>query len=148
MKIFDYKDLNGKQFWDYSENDITPEVDGIAPIFETKSDISIGDLLVINNIAYHICAMHGKGNKYDVAYVEQLKKQNVFIDSEEARDEDYTNEITCPYCGYEDNDSWEEDDENDEYECPGCGSIFSYQRNVTVEYCSHPVKKAEVIHLN
>jgi len=48
----------------------------------------------------------------------------------------------------ENSDSWEAGDDEDEYECPCCGSVFSYQRNVTVEYCSHPVKKAKAVYLN
>lgn len=148
MKLFDYAVLSEKRSWDYSEKGVTTEVDGINPIIETEKKISMGDLLIINDIAYRICAMSGRANKYNVAYVERLKEQGVFINSEEPEEKDYTHQITCPYCGYEDSDSWEEDDENDEYECPGCGSTFSYQRNVTVEYCSQPVKKADVIKIN
>lgn len=148
MKLFDYADLSEKRSWDYSEKGVTPEVDGINPIIETEKKISMGDLLIINDIAYRICAMSGRANKYNVAYVERLKEQGIFINSEEPEEKDYTHQITCPYCGYEDSDSWEEYDENDEYKCLGCGSTFSYQRNVTVEYCSQPVKRADVIKIN
>ena len=148
MKIFDYSDLGEKRSWNYSMNGTTPEDDGIRPIFETDREVAMGELLIIDNIAYCICSMSGKGNKHNVAYVERLKEQGVFIDSEEPEEKNYTHQITCPYCGYENSDSWEADDEEDDYECSCCGSTFSYQRNVTVEYCSQPVKKAKTITLN
>lgn len=147
MKIFDYADLGSKRSWDYSGNGLTPEDDGIAPITETEKEINIGDVLVIGNTAYSVVSLSGKGGRYYIAYVEKLKSQKVFLDGQEAEDQDYTSQITCPYCGYENSDSWEADEDEDEYKCPCCGSVFSYQRNVTVEYCSQPVKKAGAITL-
>lgn len=148
MKIFDYADLGSKRSWDFSMKGLTPEDDGIMPIIETDKEINIGDTLIIDNAAYGITSLSGKGCRYHTAYVEKLKLQEVFIHGEEPEDKDCTEQITCPYCGYENCDSWEADDDEDECKCPCCGSVFSYQRNVTVEYCSQPVKKAEVIHLN
>lgn len=148
MKIFDYADLGSKRSWDFSMNGLTPEDNGIKPIIETDKEINIRDTLIIDNTAYGVTSLAGKGGRYHTAYVKKLKLQKVFIDGEEPEDKDYTGQITCPYCGYENGDSWEADDDEDECECPCCGSVFSYQRNVTVEYCSQPVKKAEVVHLN
>lgn len=147
MKIFDYADLGNKRSWDYSMSGLTPEDDGIKPIIETDSEINMGDTLIIGNVAYSITSLSGKGGIYNTAYVERLKYQEAFIYGAEPEEKDYTSQITCPYCGYEDGDSWEADDDEDECECPCCGSVFSYQRNVTVEYCSQPVKKAEVVYL-
>lgn len=148
MKIFDYADLGSKRLWDYSQNGLTPEDDGIKPIIETNKEINIGETIIIGNVAYSVTALSGKGGRYHTAYVKKLKNQKVFIDGEEPEDEDYTEQITCPYCGYENSDSWEAGDDEDEYECPRCGSVFSYQRNVTVEYCSQPVRKAKAVYLN
>ena len=53
---------------------------------------------------------------------------------------DYKKTAVCPYCGYEEKDSWEMSDEEDERECPCCGGTYDYQRIVTVEYSSQPVK--------
>lgn len=45
--------------------------------------------------------------------------------------------ITCPWCGYEDTDSWEFDAEYDvDYECPSCGKPFILERIVEVTYTS------------
>ena len=48
-------------------------------------------------------------------------------------DTEYTQEITCPWCGSEKSDSWElEDSEN--RECDNCGHSYSHERNVQVDY--------------
>lgn len=54
------------------------------------------------------------------------------------RNEQYwKDEITCPWCGYEDPDSWEFEGEcDDEYECPSCGELFILERNVSITYTS------------
>lgn len=48
----------------------------------------------------------------------------------------FTNEITCPYCGYEESDSWESADSDDERLCDECGEVFEMQRNIEVTYCT------------
>jgi hypothetical protein len=47
----------------------------------------------------------------------------------------YTNEITCPYCGYEFGDSWEASE--GEKECPDCDRKFDVERDVDVTYISY-----------
>jgi DNA-directed RNA polymerase subunit RPC12/RpoP len=49
---------------------------------------------------------------------------------------EYTKNITCPYCGYEDKNSWEYREESGDIECPDCGKKFHYNRNVDVTYCT------------
>lgn len=147
MKIFDYKDLGEKKSWNYSMENKSPEDEGIKPILETDKEIEMGSVLIINGIAYTVCCLSGKNNKYHTAYVERIPNQSVFTSDEEPEEQDYTDEIVCPYCGSE-IESFEMDDENDDYECDFCGSHFSYQRNVSVSYCSQPVSKAEINYLN
>lgn len=43
-------------------------------------------------------------------------------------------EITCPYCGYKEKDSWEAPDADDDYACMDCGKEFKMERVVTVTY--------------
>jgi len=50
-------------------------------------------------------------------------------------DTDYTDEITCPWCGYKQSDSWEAPDRGEE-ECSNCYNKYAHDRNVTVDYCS------------
>ncbi len=56
------------------------------------------------------------------------------IKTKEEIDHTYTTEITCPYCGYEDNDSWEVSDEHGFMDCGSCEKQFHYERDVTVTY--------------
>mgnify|MGYP001248578645 CR=1 FL=1 len=55
---------------------------------------------------------------------------------------EYTSNIVCPYCGYEDKDSWERSDDSDIISCNNCDKIFSYTRWVDVSYCTY--KESEV----
>lgn len=145
MEIYDYADLGDMRSWDYSMNNRTPKDDGIEPITVTDKEIEMGELLIINNVAYTICLMSGKGHKYQIAYVERVKNQSVFIDDKDPEEQCGTNNITCPYCGYENVDSWEADDSDEHYKCPNCGSYFSYEREVYVSYYSTPVEKTSAI---
>lgn len=143
MEIYDYADLGNMRSWDYSMNNRTPRDDGIEPIAVTDKEIEMGELLIINNVAYTICSLSGKGNKFQIAYVERVKNQSVFVDGEDPEEQYGTENIICPYCGYEDADSWEADELDYHYECPNCGSYFSYEREVSVSYYSRPIEKSE-----
>lgn len=58
-------------------------------------------------------------------------------------DTEYTNLITCPYCGHEDHDSWEfsgEDGEELEETCGKCGEEFYAVRSVTIDYSTRKKK--------
>ena len=48
----------------------------------------------------------------------------------------YKDEITCPYCGYEQGDSWEASDSSDEEQCQDCEKKFCYQRETECHYNS------------
>lgn len=143
MEIYDYSDLGNMRSWDYSMNNRNPRDDGIEPIAVTDKEIEMGELLIINNVAYTICSLSGKGNKFQIAYVERIKNQSVFIDGEDPEEQYGTDNITCPYCGYENADSWEADESDNHYECPNCGSYFFYEREVSVSYYSSPIEKNE-----
>ena len=143
MEIYDYADSGNMRSWDYSMNNRIPRDDGIEPIAVTDKEIEMGELLIINNVAYTICSLSGKGNKFQIAYVERVKNQSVLIDGEDPEEQYGTDNITCPYCGYENADSWEADESDDHYECPNCGSYFSYEREVSISYYSSPIEKNE-----
>jgi len=55
-------------------------------------------------------------------------------------DHSYTDEVVCPYCGYEYGDSWEWPDSG-ETECDECEKTFGYFRNVEVTYSSFKKEK-------
>ncbi|MCG4254220.1 hypothetical protein K6W37_10015 [Acetobacter senegalensis] len=53
-------------------------------------------------------------------------------------DTNYTDNIICPHCGYEDYDSWECGDGEDAFEttCDRCGEEIGVVRHVSVSYSS------------
>lgn len=129
MKVYDKSARNGFKL---KENAI--------PIIEVERKIDMDDLLKINGHLYTVCIRSLKEN-----YV-VVKELNVIELLDEPEEQNFTDEITCPYCESE-IESFEVDDEDDNYECPYCHSHFSYQREVTVTYNSQPVSKAEAIEL-
>jgi uncharacterized protein (DUF2225 family) len=48
-------------------------------------------------------------------------------------------EITCPYCGWKDRDSWELTDSG-EVICENCEKEFYVEREVDVKYTSKPLE--------
>ncbi len=52
---------------------------------------------------------------------------------------EYTDEIVCPYCGYESGDSWEISADSGDDVCPDCDKKFHYERNVTVDYSTSKI---------
>lgn len=52
---------------------------------------------------------------------------------EEEIDCEGTDEIVCPYCGYEHGDSWEASNSGEDT-CSSCGKSFFYERETTVKY--------------
>ena len=57
-------------------------------------------------------------------------------------DHEFTDELVCPWCGYELCDSWERtNDEGEEY-CDRCGNMFTYTRHITVEYSTEKKEAA------
>ena len=53
-------------------------------------------------------------------------------------DTDWTDNIICPHCGYEDRDSWECGDGEETFEttCDRCGKEIDVVRHVSVSYSS------------
>ena len=55
---------------------------------------------------------------------------------EEEIDHMFTDEVVCPHCGEEYQDSWELPD-SDDRECYNCGEEFHFERNVEVTYSTY-----------
>lgn len=54
---------------------------------------------------------------------------------------EYTQEIICPWCGYEHGDSWEHlRDSDDNFQCNDCDKYFSYERDIEVTYSTQRKK--------
>jgi DNA-directed RNA polymerase subunit RPC12/RpoP len=140
MKIYDKRKLKWRSILDYGK-DKSPQDYETSLLIETDKVLDVGTVFIKDKIAYTINSIR----KQEWAIAERLPIQEVFVLGEHPKDKYYTDNITCPYCGYEDCDSWEAEDDEEQCECGNCGSIFSYQRKVTVEYCSQPVKKVDVV---
>jgi uncharacterized Zn-finger protein len=60
----------------------------------------------------------------------------------------YTDEVTCPYCGYEHKDSWELGHNrtdntvvpHGEMNCASCNRRFKWERQVFVEYSTEKME--------
>jgi len=55
-------------------------------------------------------------------------------------DTSYTEFVTCPWCGYEEQDSFELEDDG-EYDCNSCGEPFVVCRIVNINYSTAKVIK-------
>ena len=63
----------------------------------------------------------------------------MFEIDEEDIDHEYTDEIVCPFCGYEVGDSWEYGNGDEDIgliECGRCDKEFYTTRNISVCYCT------------
>lgn len=52
-----------------------------------------------------------------------------------------TDEIVCPYCGFEFSDSWEYDQDTEEIDCLECDKTFNMTRNVYIDYSTSKLEK-------
>lgn len=108
-----------------------------TPLFEVEK-AEIYDLYKFNGSYYSVCQIRQEDYaQEDYAVVRDMSN---FNPEGEVREFEYG--VTCPYCGYEDSDSYESCNEHD---CGRCGSIFAFDRIVTVEYSSQPVEATKVI---
>ena len=55
-------------------------------------------------------------------------------------------EIKCPYCGYEDKDSWEMHDDSGTWYCKECTEAFDVERIVSVTYSTYKKRCADGDH--
>ena len=76
----------------------------------------------------NLCYRNG-GLTCDACHEETAKKQV----KEFKGNTDFESEITCPWCGYVEMDSWEADNE-DSHDCENCGHKYSHTRNIEVTY--------------
>ena len=70
--------------------------------------------------------------------IKKERERQRYVDGEE--EPTFTDEIVCPWCGYEELDSWEAPDHDDESVCEECGKVFAYEREIEVTYSSRRVE--------
>lgn len=139
MKIYlkDKKIDIEKAFSDKSYGEL-----GYSKLLKTEklTEDMIHNVLNIRGITYIWCG-------YLPNRDELLVREITLTVEKDVKDELESN-LKCPYCGYEDSDSWELEEEDSEYECLQCGGIISYERIVTVDYSSEAVRPPKVTHLD
>jgi hypothetical protein len=57
-------------------------------------------------------------------------------------DTKYTDEVICPYCGFEYSDSWEFHDYHDKITCCECNKKFEFEACFDVTYCTYKLKES------
>lgn len=106
-------------------------------IGETDQKIEFGTLLKFDNKYYRCSMSDAKNDSLYVRFVDYWIPRN---------DDDCSDDnLRCPYCGYENKDSFELPDEDDEYECPQCGCKLKYERQIQVSYYSEVVEEKEPV---
>ena len=102
-------------------------------------DYEMGTLLLAEGEYYAVGVLDRKNN------IAGCREINLNVEPEP---EEYESELTCPYCGYKDRDSWELSNDEDEHTCGRCHAVISFERVVTVEYSSYPVRPPEIVTVN
>lgn len=106
-----------------------------AKLFEADGEFHPGDVLEFDGKRYAVGMTSA-----DYCTVTEIPLREVEEDAEEC----YEDEITCPYCGYKDDNSFECGESEDEHECGQCSAVFSFDREVSVTYSTKLVKMPEV----
>lgn len=96
---------------------------------------AVSSNLEIDGETYHVVSTYGKGGMIGV---------RPFQYNDEVEDDLEEDNLTCPYCSYEDFDAFELPDEG-ETSCGRCGSEMEYERVLEIRYTSTPKKKKEAI---
>ena len=106
-------------------------------LFNLDRDVEFSEPFKRYGKFYHSCCRMPKDKIWIVEEFTPKKDEDVYEWCEER-------EITCPYCGNQNNDSWEAGDGEEEQECANCSSTFSWQKELNITYTSQPVKKHKI----
>lgn len=105
-------------------------------LLDTDKDISVSDVIEYEGKSYVCCA---ESVRDKIMHVRPINVTNTTLT-------EYEDEVKCPYCGFEDGDSWELDEEG-ETDCGNCGAKLAYSRTVEVTYSAELKEKPETIKL-
>ena len=112
--------LKNKDFYKHAFS-MDYDYSDIPTLFEADG-ITCGDVVNFNGKHYAICST---STKHNFSAAEEIEI------SDDGEDEVNDNNIKCPVCGKENEDSWEYSNESDDYECGTCGSTLSYMSEIT-----------------
>lgn len=111
---------------DYSDAEI---------LFECE-DLDLGDVIECN------------GKRYAVSFTTNCGFSGVReINPEDKGNEEVYSDsmMECPFCGYEDPNSYEHGESEEEHECGRCSAIFSFEREISVSYTTKLVKRPKIV---
>lgn len=100
-----------------------------------EKELEIYDVLISNGKYYTVVS-----KTEDKIGIEEFTPLN----KEELNCESF---ITCPYCGYEEKDSWEQDDSGTTG-CINCGAELEFDREITVKYHIKLKRKPDIVNLD
>lgn len=121
----------------YELPDNTLDKDKAIFIGETDQHLDFEAMLKFDNKYYRYSMQDLKDDSLYVRFVDYYLPRN---------DDDFCDDnLRCPFCGYEELDSFELSDEDDEYICPQCGSKLKYSREVRVSYDVEVVEEKEPV---
>lgn len=111
------------------------DTDKATFIGETDQQLDFETMLKIDNKYYRCSIQDLEDNSLYVRFVDYWIPRC---------DDDFSDDnLRCPFCGYEEQDSFELSDEDDEYICPQCGSKLKYHREIKVSYDVEVVEEKE-----
>lgn len=121
----------------YELHDNTLDKSKATFIGETDQQLDFESMLKFDN-KYYRCSMQDlKEDSLYVRFVDYYLPRN---------DDDFCDDnLRCPFCGYEELDSFELSDEDDEYICPQCGSKLKYRREIKVSYDVEVIEEKEPV---
>lgn len=96
-----------------------------------QENVNIYDIFKMENKYYVVCRIN---HTHDYAIAEPINF------CEKGQSNKFEINLICPFCGYENGDSWELLDCSDDHECGRCASIISYERIIDVSYSAKPIK--------
>lgn len=105
---------------------------------EIDIELDIGEVVQIEGEYFASCVLNFVNHSVGVRRIE--------LDlGPDPGERGYKDNLVCPYCDYEESDSWELPDSDTEHECGRCGATMSFERVVMVEYDCDPVRPPNIV---
>ena len=122
-------------YTDYKDKDVlqclkNENPQGVTYLGKISKKPNVYEKVTFNGKTYIVGIVNNEEKRAYVSETQVLEPDTEFK---------YENNVICPYCGYEEKDSWElsgEDSVEETTDCSDCGQEFFYTRSIEVTYCS------------
>ena len=105
---------------------------------EVDQDLDINEAFKFEDRYYSVSCKRFKDDLIIVHEIKLNEPQELYAEDN----------IKCPYCGCENENSWEISTDGDEEICNDCGSKYIWNRNTSVTYNCSPIEHKEIKNLN